>query len=239
VSELERDLRALAPNLAFPDEPDLVPGVRAGLARRRRRPLLRGRPLAIALAALALGLAAALAVPPARSALLELFRIGGAEIERVDTLPELQPNAPRAPGRATSLDDAREAAGFRIATPADCGHCDTVRYDDTIPGGRVTIVWPGRSPRLFLMQFRGAATPYVEKLATPRTSVDQVSVDGVAGYWVAGSPHAVIFEDARGRTLFGRRLAGNVLLWERDGVTYRLEGDVPLRRALAIAESLE
>jgi hypothetical protein len=49
----------------------------------------------------------------------------------------------------------------------------------------------------------------------------------------------VIFEDARGRTLFGRRLAGNVLLWERDGVTYRLEGDVPLRRALAIAESLE
>jgi hypothetical protein len=114
-----------------------------------------------------------------------------------------------------------------------------VLYDDTIPGGRVTIVWPGERPRLFLMQFQGRATPYVQKLATPRTRVRFVTVDGLAGYWVAGSPHAVVFEDARGRTLFGRRLAGNVLLWAaRDGVTFRLEGDIPLRRALAIAESL-
>jgi hypothetical protein len=240
VTELERDLRALARNVSFPDEPDLVPRVRTELAQpARRRVQLTRRRLVIALATLALGLAAALAVPPARSALLDLFRIGGAEIERVETLPELQPNAPRAPGRPTTLDDAREKAGFRILTPPDCGHCDTVLHDDTIPGGRMTIVWPDRSPRLFLMQFRGEASPYVEKLATPRTAVRQVSVDGVAGYWVAGSPHAVIFKDARGRTLFGRRLAENVLLWERDGVTYRLEGDIPLRRALAIAASLE
>ena len=87
-----------------------------------------------------------------------------------------------------SLEDAREAAGFRILTPPDCDHCDTVLFDETVPGGRVTIVWPGRSPRLFLMQFRGEATPYVEKLATPRTPVRQVSVDDVAGYWVAGLP---------------------------------------------------
>ena len=215
--------------------------VRAALERpaRRRPAWLSRRPLAVAVAVSALALAAALAVPPARSALADLFRIGGAEIERVDTLPETQPNARLAPGRPLALDEARERAGFRLRTPAGCAHCDSVLYDDTIPGGRVTIVWPGERPRLFLMQFRGQAIPYVEKLASGRTTVRTVTVDEVAGYWVAGSPHAVIFKDARGRTLFGRRLAANVLLWERDGITFRLEGDVPLRRALDVAESLQ
>jgi hypothetical protein len=241
VSELERDLRALAREVELPEMPDLVPGVRRALEQtaRRRPAWLSRRPVAVAVAVSALAVAAALAVPPARSALADLFRIGGAEIERVDTLPQTQPNARLAPGRPLALDEARERAGFRIRTPARCAHCDSVLYDDTIPGGRVTIVWPGRRPRLFLMQFRGEAIPYVAKLATPRTALRSVSVDEMAGYWVAGSPHAVVFKDARGRTLFGRRLAGNVLLWERDGITFRLEGDVPLRQALAIAESLE
>ena len=78
----------------------------------------------------------------------------------------------------------------------------------------------------------------MQKLATERTQVRPVSVDGLAGYWVVGSPHAVIFRDRRGRMIFSRRLAANVLLWERDGVTYRLEGDITLRRALGIASTL-
>lgn len=235
MSELERDLRALAASVELPEAPDLVRGVRARLAPSPRR---FRRPLALGVAAAAVSLAAALAVPPARSALVELLRIGGAEIERVDTLPATQPNARLAPGRPVPLGEARRRADFPLATPPGCRHCDTVLYDDSIPGGRVTIVWPGARPRLFLMQFRGQATPFVEKLATDKTPLRPVSVDGAAGYWVAGSPHAVVFSDRRGRPLFGRRLAENVLLWERDQVTFRLEGDVTLRRALAIAESL-
>jgi hypothetical protein len=240
MSELERELRTLGREVAFPAEPDLVDGVRAALARPGRREARRParRPLAVALAVLAVALAAALAVPPARSALARLLRIGGAEIERVETLPETTPNARLAPGRPLELAEARRRAGFRIRTPSACGHCDTVLYDATIPGGRVTIVWPDERPRLFLMQFRGHAVPFVEKLATPRTGVRAVTVDGVLGYWIAGSPHAVVFRDARGRTLFGRRLARNVLLWERGGVTYRLEGDVALSRALSVSDGL-
>lgn len=233
MSDLEHDLRALTSHLGLPEAPDLVRGVRARIAPFPRR---ARRPVAIGLAAAGLALAAALAVPPARSALLDLLRIGGAEIERVKTLPETQPNQPLAPGRPVSLDDARRRADFAVATPRGCSRC-TVLFDATIPGGRVTIAWPGR-PRVFLMQFRGEATPFVQKRATDRTIVRLVSVAEVAGYWVAGSPHAVIFKDGNGRTLFGRRLASNVLLWERGGVTFRLEGDVTLRRALAIAAGL-
>lgn len=241
MSELERELRALGRETAFPAGPDLVEPVLAELGRRARyRPAwsVRRRPLLVAFGVLALAVAAALAVPPARSALAELFRVGGATIERVETLPDTQPNARLVPGRPLALAEARARAGFRIRTPAGCRHCDAVVYDGTIPGGRVTLVWPDERPRLFLMQFQGEATPYVEKLASPRTGVRAVSVDGVSGYWVAGSPHAVIFRDASGRVILGRRLARNVLLWERGGITYRLEGDIPLSRALAIARSL-
>ena len=36
-----------------------------------------------------------------------------------------------------------------------------------------------------------------------------------------------------------RLVEGNVLLWEQDGVTYRLETELPLDEAIKVAESLE
>ena len=235
MSELERDLRALASHVDLPDGPDFVPGVRARLAGRSRP---SRRPLVLAFAAAAVALGAALAVPPARSALLDLLRIGGAEIERVDTLPESLRSSGRVPGRPVAIEEARRRVDFELLTPRRCDHCDTVFLDETIPGGRVTVVWPGSGPRLALMQFVGQATPFVQKLVSPRTTVRSVRVAGAPGQWVAGSPHAVVFSDRTGRMLFGRRLARNVLLWERDGITFRLEGDITLRRALAVARTL-
>jgi hypothetical protein len=237
MSKLERELQALATHVDLPQAPDLTAAVRERLVRPARRPLRR-RPLVIAIAAAVLALAAALAVPPARSALLDVLHLGGVEVRRVPELPATSPNARLAPGKPVSLSTARRRADFPIATPADCDFCDPVLFDGSIPGGRVTITWPGVRPRLFLMQFRGAATPFVDKMATARTAVRSVTVDGLAGYWIAGSPHAVVFTDEAGRTLFGRRLARNVLLWEDDGVTYRLEGDITLARALQVARSL-
>lgn len=235
MSELEQDLRGLA--VAFPPEPDVADRVRAQLTRPAQ-PLLHRRRVAVAIALFVLAALAALAVPAARSALRDLFDIGGAEIRRVDRLPATGPNGRSAPGRPMPLAEARDRADFAVRVPAECDRCDTVLFDDTIPGGRVTIVWPGVRPRLFLMEFRGQATPFVQKLAAPQTGIRTVAVGRSSGYWVSGSPHAVTFRDAAGRILSGRRLARNVLLWERDGVTYRLEGDVTLRRALTIAMSL-
>ncbi|HJQ73513.1 MAG TPA: hypothetical protein VJ814_01410, partial [Gaiellaceae bacterium] len=93
MAELERDLRETGRLLAWPAEPDLSPRVRArlGEAAPRERFFARRRVLVVALAALVVAVGAAFAVPPARTAILRFFHIGGETIERVDTLP----NAPR------------------------------------------------------------------------------------------------------------------------------------------------
>jgi hypothetical protein len=50
----------------------------------------------------------------------------------------------------------------------------------------------------------------------------------------------VYYVDAEGRTLTDTvRLAGDVLLWESDGITYRIESALPLERVLEIASSMQ
>ena len=243
MAELERDLRALAGDLALPEAPDLASRVggrlrtehapRAGLFARRR--------LLVALALVLVAAAAGLAVPPVRAALLDVLEFAGVRVERVDELPETHPNAALVPGDPVPFAEAQRAVSFRILAPATkngCRRCGTVYLDRTVPGGRVTFVWPGERPRLLLMEFRGQTAPYITKSAGPDTRIVEVDVAGAPGYWLAGAKHAVVFRDARGRVLFGRRLADNVLLWERGGVAFRLEGDIPLRQALGIARGV-
>ena len=61
-------------------------------------------------------------------------------------------------------------------------------------------------------------------------------MNGGPGVWLAGRPHQVIYRDADGEIRDDAvRLAGNVLLWEQDGLTLRLEGAASLDDALAYA----
>ena len=61
---------------------------------------------------------------------------------------------------------------------------------------------------------------------------------GVA-YYLTSQPHQFFFRDPAGNvqpeTL---RLAGNTLLWEEGGVTYRLEAQVSQQEAVRIASTL-
>ena len=119
---LDRELRALGATLEWPDSPDVAAAVIARLdapprPRPRRAP---GRRTALALAVLVAAVAAVLAVPPARTAILDWLGIGGAQIVRVDELPAVPP----APGLDTlgavvPLDVARDRAGFRFLDPPD------------------------------------------------------------------------------------------------------------------------
>src|SRR4051794_6002973 len=68
MTELERALVALGNEVDLPPTPDLWPGVRERLQRRR---WLRPAVFAVALGAVAVGIA--FAVPPARSAILRFF----------------------------------------------------------------------------------------------------------------------------------------------------------------------
>ena len=58
-------------------------------------------------------------------------------------------------------------------------------------------------------------------------------------YFLSGEPHQVILVDELGQPVTETvRLARDVLLWEEDGRTLRLEGDLTLGEALELAESM-
>jgi hypothetical protein len=60
----------------------------------------------------------------------------------------------------------------------------------------------------------------------------RVRVNGALGYFVGGR-HAVNLPDA-----LRPRLAGNTLVWMHNAVTYRLETELGLREALALARTV-
>ena len=71
----------------------------------------------------------------------------------------------------------------------------------------------------------------LKKVAGMAGTVETAQIDGgPTGIWIAGQQHVVYWLDAP------PRLAGNVLLWEDGGVTYRIEGKLLTKeRALELA----
>jgi hypothetical protein len=63
--------------------------------------------------------------------------------------------------------------------------------------------------------------------------VEPAGFDGSPGLWISGALHDVFFPGA------SPRLAGNVLIWERHGATYRLESrSLTKAEAVSLARSL-
>ena len=241
MDRLELELLDLGRRLDVPPAPDLAAAVRTRLAPAPRR---RVRALVLAFVLLALALGAAMAVPAARSAILDFFGLRGVRIERVEELPPVPP--PSAAGAAldlgerTSLSRAAERVGFALVVPEELGRPDEVWLDPRVPGGVVTFVYRTVGNPLLFAQFLGRTDPgLVKKAIEPGTRVEFVEVDGEPGYWLAGKPHVFAFEDADGsfrpETI---RLAGNTLIWERGELTLRLEAAVTEERALEIARSV-
>lgn len=231
MSELERSLRGLREEIAWPETPRL----RLEL-EPRRRPLRR--PLVLAFAVLAVTLAGVLALSPgARSAFLEIFDLRGASVELVETLPRVETQRLDYGDRVTRA-EAERRVGFRLLGLA--GEEPDGVY--VRPGGRVaTLVYgdPIR-PRLVLTQLRGAVFDgFVKKVAASGTRVDEVEVGGEQGLFVSGGEHYVIFRNARGDLEDEPTyLAGDVLLWNRGELLLRLEGDFGRAEALELAESV-
>jgi hypothetical protein len=223
MAELERDLREVGRLIAFPPEPNLVPGVVGRLTERPRH-----RRLVLALAVLAVALAAAFAVPPARTAILRFFHIGGETVERVNVLPPAPHRSPVA-GLAgpMSLSHARTLAGFQPLLPRRHGRFYAA---DSI----LATYLPGR---IVLSEFRGDLG-LSKKLASPGTQIEPVTVNGADGLWIHGAEHVIIYFDSQGHDRSRVvRLAGNVLVWAHGSVTLRLEGPRSKAEALRIARS--
>ena len=239
MTPLERELQALSSSLDWPETPDVSRRVVARTAGARPRPLVRRR-LALALAVVLAALVAVLAVPPARTAVLDWLGIGGAQIIRVDDLPSVAATPGlEILGERVTLDQAQERAGFPFADPPE-----DERAPDQIllaPGMRVTYVWRDRDRvRVLLTQFRGDATEpgLVKKLVSRATKTTIFEIDGHRALWLEGGPHAVLFLTPDGNVGDDLGwLAGNTLLVENGGVTVRIEAQIDRADAIELARS--
>lgn len=224
MPELDVALTELGRQIEFPPTPDLASQLRDRLERPRRW----GRAAVVALAVLVVAVGAVLAVPPARTAILDWLGLRHVSIVRVDELPPTSPVGRLDLGRRVTL----EEAPLWTLVPDD--EPDRVYVDD----GTVNLLWGTPDHvRLLLTEFRGEA--FIEKLIEPDVDVEPVRVNGRAGAWLE-QPHVVMFKDPRGRIRDSEgRLAGKTLLWEHGEVTLRLEGDLSKAEALRIARSAD
>jgi hypothetical protein len=238
MSEIETRLAEL--DVEWPPAPDVAARVRARVEAVPRRRRLRPA-WAVALAILVLGGGVA-AVPSARSAVLRWLGIEGVRIERVPSNPTPAPS----PSPALDLGERIPLAPGTLV-PQALGPPDAVY---AAAGDLVTLLYRPRDglpeaaqsgAGALLSQFQGRTNAqFIRKFAGPDTTIERVEVDGEPGYWIAGEPHGLLYEDPTGDIREApTRLAGPTLVWRHGDRTLRLEADVPRARALAIARSVE
>jgi hypothetical protein len=250
---LERLLRQAAQEFVYPPTPELLPRLAGrtvqpprpqGLGMRRRWAIAAGVAVFLLLAVLAV-------TPPVRAVLYRVLRIGAVQI-LVDPTPASTPTPQATPappatappdlvlpsqlGGATTLAAAAAQVDFpvRLPTyPAALGPPDQV-FVQEFGGANLALVWLAEDgARADLVLYELASDAVIRKVA-PRV-LEQTTVAGRPALWATG-PYLMVFDGGNVDT--GRLIAGQVLIWEEDGVTYRLETGADLAEARRIAESL-
>jgi len=236
MTELELRLLDLREAIAFPATPDLAAIAERSAATRARPVFPRRRALAVAFAVALVVAAGVLAFSPgARSAFLEFFRLKGATISRVESLPQVEPVALDL-GERVSRSEAEQRVGFRIVGLAD-EEPDAIY----VRGNRLVSLMYGPSdkPRLLLSQHRAEVWDgFVKKAAGRGTTIEPVTVGGEPGFFVSGEEHFVMFLEDGLVQDEPTSLAGNTLLWNRGELLLRLEADIERDEALELAESV-
>jgi hypothetical protein len=218
----------------FPPTPSVSAQVRRRLPAAPDQSRLQGpHRLALVVAAVALALAGtALA-----ASWLEL--VPGVRIQRVPQLPELA-YAYESFGTETSVAQVERMVRFELVLPGELGPPDRVVLDRDRAGAPVvTALYGGDySARLVLTQWPATAVLF-DKLLRRDTPFDYVDVHGAPGIWLEGGDHAVFYRGSaahEGRV--GGYVTGNVLVWHRGSISYRLELGGTLEDALDLAGSL-
>lgn len=246
--QLEAQLTELGDAVAWPDA-DVAAGVRnrVGAETVRRTGIRAGWKVAFAAAC---AIAVIMVVPAGRQAVADLLGVAGIEISFGGSEPSAEPGRLDL-GEETSLESAASQVDFPLAWPTleSLGEPDAVYIEN----GQTTLVhfaWDARpalpevagtSLGLLLTKFATPdGGPILTKDLTSETDATGTSVGDEEAIWLEGAPHELTYQATEGTaTREISRLAGNVLLWESDGVTYRLESALELEEAVLIAESLD
>lgn len=241
---LEDELRELGLRLhaaPVPDPAGVAGAVRARLesphaARARALPRLRW----LATAAVVALVAILAGTPAGRAAVVEVLRFAGVEVRHEPGPASGFGATPSGPGllpgqTRTGLSDARARAAFPVYVPEALGRPDAVTVSGGDPPRVVSLIY--RDGGIRLDEFGGELVPYFRKFAA-RDDAEMVRIDGQRALWVRG-PHEVVYVDRQGDTRTeSARLAGNTLIWQEDGATLRLEGDLSRAHAITVAESV-
>lgn len=242
MPELEQALTELGAQIAWPPTPRLR--VETGVvipvpAERHGRGW--GRPLAVA-AAVVLIVAGLLAFAPTRDAIAGFLNLH-TTIQRV---PKLQTPSPR-PGQSlglgapVTLAEARTRVAWRVSVPSALGEPDQV-YLALPPigpsGGEVTLFY--QRGRVLVTEARGSVNEqFFGKTVGPGTTIENVDVNGHAGWWISGEPHGFVFIDGNGNPYFDTlRLATNTLIFDDNGTVIRIEASISKQQAVGIAGSM-
>jgi hypothetical protein len=225
MTNLEHELRSVAPFVELPPERDLAPSVRARIGTRRPRP---GK-LVLALALVIIAIAIAFAVPPARSEILDWLGLGTARVEFVDELPNVPATRQLNLGERTSLSKARKAVGYPVVTSKLLGNPDQVY----LLGDQVALVYGPN--KLIVTQSIGT---FFTKEIGRGTRVDQFLMNGQPALWITGAPHFFGYIGGGATTHpIEFYLVGNALIWQRGAETFRLEGKLSRAQAVRIAKT--
>lgn len=249
---LERELDQLRGWVAFPPTPDLATPVAARVRSERPRRLstLGGHRLLYAAVALLLLLfGATLVSGTVRDAVADMFGIPGITIEidrdqSVATVPAAQ--LALTLGAEVQLSGLEEQSGFKASMldPTTHGLPDAVFVRD-LPDGTALVsltydasdTLPNTAETglgLLLMEFEA---PYgvqtMVKSMRGDGRFEETFVHGMLAFWIEGTTELQIVGDD-----VGPRPSGNILLWQANGVTFRMESALTMDAAIALAEEM-
>jgi hypothetical protein len=218
-----------------------------------------GRNWRVAVAAVAAIAAATVIVPSSRAAIGNWLGVSGDRINltsaTTSTSIAAAPQNTLAPaldlGPEVALSDVRGQVGFTMPVPRRSGfeHPDEVHVSHPPASGEATLVYRPRAGLpsagttdigMLISAFRADIDAgFFSKTAGPGTRVEMVTVQGGTGYWLEGAPHEFLYRDASGNPVpHTLRLAANVLLWEVNGITVRIESTLPRDDVIRIADAM-
>lgn len=220
--------RRVVTRLATPDDDVLAP----------RAPRRRWRPTLAAVAAVLIML---VLTPPVRATVTDWFGVivrPGPSAESASVPPAESASVPPAksgPAPTTeselTLEAATELVAFSPTLPAVLGRPDGVEV--SADRRVLSLTWTEPGGVLRLDQFDGHLGPAFVKHA----DAVEVDLDGNPAIWFNGPHHLTTIDSAGREHTDATRSAGPTLIWQRDGITLRLEG-AELERAVEIARSI-
>ena len=215
-----------------------------------------GRQLAWALVTILLLFAGLMSVPPVRAAVLEFIQIGivrifPAPVESPMPTTETPLTATPAPtkssliplleqmGGETTLEDAQQKISIPIPLPtypAELGLPGRV-FLQNAGGWMLILVWldPQQPDRVQMSLHLIEEGSWTIQKSQP-TIIKETVVNGSRAFWTVGDYPLILHN---GNMQFTRMIDGNVLIWDENKITYRLETSLELDEAIHIAESLQ